>query len=219
MAANIDTSDTAVIGKSLPLIDAEDKVTGRLKYAADLPPMQRMHYAKALRSPYAHAMVTHIDTSAAEALPGVSAVLTHKDDITGKKKTCNSPWHDFSFNFRGPMISQEVCYVGDEVAVVSAVDEDTAKEALKLIEVEYEELPAIFDMEEAMKPGAPQVRNWGPNSLDPNVFEWGDLEKGFAEADYIIENRITMGNQQHAPLDRNACIAHWEGNSVQLWTS
>lgn len=219
MAANLDRSDTSVVGKSLPLIDAEEKVTGRLKYAADLPPLQRMHYVKALRSPYAHARVTHIDTSAAEALPGVSAVLTHKDDITGKKKTCNSPWHDFSFNFRGPMISQEVCYVGDEVAVVSAVDEDTAKEALKLIDVEYEELPAIFDLEESMKPDAPPVRHWGPNALDPNVFVWGDIEKGFEEADYIIENRITLGNQQHAPLDRNACIAHWEGDSVQVWTS
>ena len=107
------------------------------------------------------------------------------------------------------MISPEVCYVGDEVAVVSAVDEETAKEALKLIEVEYEELPAIFDMEEAMKEGAPPVRPWGPNSLPPSLFEWGNIEEGFEQADYIIENRITLGNQQHAPLDRNACIAHW----------
>jgi xanthine dehydrogenase molybdenum-binding subunit len=211
--------ETSVIGKSLPLIDGYDKVTGRLKYAGDQPPLQRLHHAKVLRSPYAHAMVTHIDTSAAEALPGVSAVITHKDEITGKKKTCNSPWHDFSFNFRGPMISQEVCYVGDEVAVVSAMDEDVAKEAIKLIEVEYEELPAIFDMEESIKPGAPLVHSWGPNALDPSVFEWGDIEEGFKEADIIIENRVTMGDQQHAPLDRNACTAHWEGDKVSLWTS
>jgi CO/xanthine dehydrogenase Mo-binding subunit len=211
--------ETSIIGKSLPLIDGYEKVTGRLKYAGDIPPLQRMHYAKVLRSPYAHAKVVHIDTSAAEALPGVSAVITHKDEITGKKKTCNSPWHDFSFNFRGPMISQEVCYVGDEVAVVSAIDEDVAKEAIKLIEVEYEELPAIFDMEESIKPGAPQVHPWGPNALDPSVFEWGDIEEGFKEADHIIENRITMGNQQHAPLDRNSCMAHWEGDKVSIWTS
>ncbi len=101
--------ETSIIGKSLPLIDAYDKVTGRIKFAGDVPPLQRMHHAKVLRSPYAHAKVVHIDTSAAEALAGVSAVITHKDEITGKKKTCNSPWHDFSFNFRGPMISQEVC--------------------------------------------------------------------------------------------------------------
>ncbi len=213
------TMETSVIGKSLPLLDAYEKVTGRLKFAGDMPPLQRMHHAKVLRSPYAHAKVAHIDTSAAEALSGVSAVITYKDDITGKKKTCNSPWQDFSFNFRGPMISQEVCYVGDEVAVVSAVDEDVAKEALQLIEVEYEELPAVFDMEESMKPDAPQVHPWGPNVLDPSVFEWGDIEQGFKEADYIIENRITLGNQQHAPLDRNACTAHWEGDRVSLWTS
>ena len=213
------TTETSVVGKSLPLLDAYEKVTGKLKYAGDLPPMHHMHHAKVLRSPYAHAKVAHIDTSAAESLPGVSAVITHKDDITGKQKTCGSPWHDFSFNFRGPMISEEVCYVGDEVAVVAAVDEETAKEAIRLIEVEYEELPAVFDMEEAMKEGTPQVHPWGPNSLPPSLFEWGDIGKGFEEADHIIENRITLGNQQHAPLDRNACIAHWEGDSVSLWTS
>ena len=200
-------AETTVVGKSLPLIDAREKVTGRLKYAGDLPPLHRMHYAKVLRSPYAHARIVNIDTSKAEALPGVSAVLTHKDDITGRKKTCNTPWVDPSFNFRGPMISQEVCYVGDEVAVVSAVDEDTAKQALRLIEVEYEELPAVFDLEQSMLAGAPKVRPWGPNALEPSLFRWGDVDAGFREADHIIENRITLGNQQHAPLDRNACFA------------
>lgn len=211
--------ETSIVGKSLPLIDAYEKVTGRLKFAADLPPLHRMHYAKVLRSPYAHARVVHIDISKAEALPGVSAIITHKDNIIGTKKSCNSPWHDFSFNFRGPMISQEVCYVGDEVAAVAAIDEDTAKEALKLIEVEYEELPAVFDLEKSMQKDAPQVHHWGPNALDPSLFVWGDVERGFAEADIIVENRATMGNQQHAPLDRNACIAHWEGDSVSVWTS
>ncbi len=212
-------AETTVIGKSLPLIDAREKVTGRLKYAGDLPPLHRMHHAKVLRSPYAHARVVNIDTSKAEALPGVSAVLTHEDDITGRKKTCNTPWVDPSFNFRGPMISQEVCYVGDEVAVVSAVDEDTAKQALRLIEVEYEELPAVFDLEQSMQSGAPQVHPWGPNALEPSLFQWGDIDAGFREADHIIENRITLGNQQHAPLDRNACIAEWNDDRVSIWTS
>jgi CO/xanthine dehydrogenase Mo-binding subunit len=210
---------TSVVGKSLPLIDAYEKVTGRLKYAGDLPALHRMHYVKVLRSPYAHARIVSIDVSRAEALPGVSAVITHKDDITGKRKTCGTPWVDPSFNFRGPMIAEEVCFVGDEVAAVSAIDEETAKQALQLIEVEYEELPAVFDLEEAMRPDAPQVRPWGPNCLNPSVFEWGDIEKGFADADHVIENRITMGNQQHAPLDRNACIANWEGDCLSIWTS
>ncbi len=178
-----------------------------------------MHHAKVLRSPFAHAKVVHIDTSAAEALPGVSAVITHLDNISGTRKTCGQVWHDQSFNFQGPIISPEVCYVGDEVAAVSAVDEETAKEALALIEVEYEELPAIFDLEESIKPDAPAVRHWGPNSLNPSLFTWGDVEQGFAESDLVIENRITLGNQQHAPLDRNACIASWDGDSVSLWTS
>ncbi|MFT5133280.1 MAG: CO/xanthine dehydrogenase Mo-binding subunit [Gammaproteobacteria bacterium] len=211
--------ETSIIGKSLPMIDGYEKVTGRLKYAGDLPPQQRMHYVKVLRSPYAHAKVTHIDVSKAEAMPGVSAVITHKDYIGGKAKTCGTPWVDPSFNFRGPMISEEVCFVGDEVAAVSAVDEETAKAALELIEVEYEELPAVFGLEEAMEPDAPQVRPWGPNRLDSSLFEWGDIEKGFSESDIIIENRISMGNQQHAPLDRNACTASWQGDSLSVWTS
>jgi len=211
--------ETSIVGKSLPLIDAYEKVTGRLKYAGDLPALHRMHHVKVLRSPYAHAKIVSIDVSKAEALAGVSAVITHKDDVTGKMKTCGTPWVDPSFNFRGPMIGEEVCFVGDEVAAVSAIDEETAKEALKLIEVEYAELPAVFDLEEAMRPDAPQVRPWGPNRLDSSVFEWGDIEKGFSEADFIIENRITMGNQQHSPLDRNACIASWEGDCLSVWTS
>jgi xanthine dehydrogenase molybdenum-binding subunit len=213
------SEETSVVGKSLPLIDAYEKVTGRIKYAGDLPPHHRMHYVKVLRSPYAHAKIVRIDVSKAEALPGVSAVITHKDEIAGNTNTCGTPWVDPSFNFRGPMIAEEVCFVGDEVAAVSAIDEDTAKEALELIEVEYEELPAVFDLEEAMRPDAPQVRPWGPNRLDSSLFEWGDIEKGFSESDFVIENRITMGNQQHAPLDRNACIASWDGDNLSLWTS
>ncbi|MCC7412040.1 MAG: xanthine dehydrogenase family protein molybdopterin-binding subunit [Gammaproteobacteria bacterium] len=213
--------DLRLIGRSLPLIDGYEKVTGKLKYAGDLPALQRMHHARILRSPYAHARVVHLDVSRAAALPGVSAIITSED---GNKATTGGPacgpiWNDPSFNFRGPIISNEVCFVGDEVAAVSAVDEDTAREALNLIAADYEELPAVFDMEEAMKPDAPPVRPWGPNSLPPTVFEWGNLEQGFAQADFVIENRTTMANQQHAPLDRNACIASWTGEAATIWTS
>jgi xanthine dehydrogenase molybdenum-binding subunit len=210
---------TSIVGQSLPLIDAVEKVTGQLKYAGDLPELRRMHHVKILRSPFAHAKIVGIDTSKAEALPGVSAVLTHKDVVSGTRRSCCEVWHDMSYNFRGPIMSEEVCYVGDEVAAVSAVDIETAKEALALIDVEYEELPAVFDLEESIAPDAPQVHPWGPNALDPSTFEWGDPEKGFEEADFIVENRMTLGNQQHAPLDRNACIAAWTGDSVELWTS
>lgn len=213
------SEQTSVVGKSVPLIDAVEKTTGRLKYAADLPPMHRTHFVKVLRSPYAHAKIVHIDVSKAEAMQGVSAVITHKDNITGPKSCCGVPWTDPSFNFRGPILSEEVCYVGDEVAAVSAVDEETAKAALDLIEVEYEELPAVFDLDEAIAPGTPQIRPWGPNRLDSSLFKWGDVEQGFSDSDYVVENRVTMGNQQHAPLDRNACTAHWEGDNLNIWTS
>lgn len=211
----------SVVGRSVPLIDAAEKTTGRLKYSADVRPPDRTHVAKVLRSPYAHARITHIDVSKAEALRGVSAVVTYKDNIMpGNPSTCcANPWKDLSFNFVGPILSQEVCYVGDDVAAVSAVDEETAKAALALIEVEYEELPAIFDLEESIAENAPQVRPWGPNQLEPSLYEWGDYAKGLEESDYVVENRVTMGNQQHAPLDRNSCTAMWEGDNLSIWTS
>ena len=130
------TEDLAVIGKSLPMIDAYEKVTGKLKYAGDLPNLQRMHHAKVLRSPYAHARITKLDTSVAEAMAGVSAVITYADGnkAIGGGPACGPIWTDPSFNFRGPILSNEPCFVGDEVAAVSAVDEETAKEALATIE-------------------------------------------------------------------------------------
>src|SRR3972149_1499132 len=146
----------AVLGKRLPKKDAKEKVCGRAKYTGDLV-FSNMLCGKILRSPYAHARILNIDTSKALKLKGVKAVVTGKDitDIPhGIVRVSNAPpWLRDKF----AIAKDKVRYMGDEVAAVAATDELIAEEALDLIKVEYEELPAVFDVFEAMKPGAPKI--------------------------------------------------------------
>lgn len=201
-----------VLGKPLPQIDSVEKVRGELQFIGDLPPLRRMLYAKVLRSPHPHARVAKIDTSRAEALPGVRAVITHLN-------TPAKEWREAGFNYKGRVIKEIARFVGDEVAAVAAVDRNTAEKALSLIEVEYDELPAVFDMEAAIRPDAPKILPGG-NVHEPVVmYKWGDLERGFQEADFLVELKGKSGNQQHAPLDRGGCIASWAGDNVTVWTT
>jgi CO/xanthine dehydrogenase Mo-binding subunit len=137
------SENLVVVGKSFPRKDALAKVTGGAQYTADIK-LPGMLYAKSLRSPYAHANILSIDTSKAEALPGVEAVITYEDVVPkiAFKGTSQSLY----------ILEDKVRYVGDEVAAVAAASEEIAEEAVHLIEVEYEVLPAVFDPEEALKP-------------------------------------------------------------------
>ncbi|MFC1846066.1 xanthine dehydrogenase family protein molybdopterin-binding subunit [Chloroflexota bacterium] len=200
----------SIIGKRLPLKDAREKVTGSLQYAVDLNVVNTLH-AKILRSPHAHANIVKIDTHKAESLPGVEAVITHKDVPTEE-------WREVGGNYRGRVLDKRVRFFGDEVAAVAARNKRIAEEALRLIQVEYKELPHVFDVEEAMKPDAPQVLEDG-NVRTPVVFNWGDVDKGFKESDLVVELKTTMGTQQHGLLGRNACIASWEGDQLTLVTA
>ena len=148
-----------VIGKDHPRVEAEDKVRGEYQYVGDMS-LPNMLHAKILRSPYAHALVKRINTEKAERLPGVKMVITCKDKdiadrlllrITGIHRTKKTRLQD------SHALEEEVRYVGDRVAAVAATSVEIAEEALGLIEVEYEELPAVLDPIEAMKPGAPLV--------------------------------------------------------------
>ena len=171
------TKELSVIGRRLPLKDAEDKVAGRVQYAVDFS-VARMLHAKVLRSPYPHARIVNIDTSIAEMLPGVEAIITHKD-------VPKEEWMDQGGSYKGRVLNEIVRFVGDEVAAVAAITKPIAEEALKLIKVEYEQLPHVFDVEEAMKPDSPQVIPDG-NVRRPTYFEWGDIEKGFEESDVVL---------------------------------
>ena len=199
-----------VVGKGVPVKDAASKVTGSLRYAVDMG-IYRMAHGKILRSPHPHARVVEIDTSKAEALPGVIAVLTHHD-------TPRNNWEACWFNYRGNVLDGIARFVGDEVAAVAAETEDVAEQALELIDVTWEILPHVFDMEEAAKPDAPQIREEG-NVRPPSPTQWGDIAQGKAEADFTIDCDITFPTQQYASLGRNAAIAEWEDDKVTLWTS
>ena len=200
----------SVVGKGVHVKDAREKVTGSLKYAVDLK-VQNMAYGKILRCPHPHAKIVSIDVSKAEALAGVYGVLTHLD-------TPGLDWEAAWFNYRGKVLDGVGRFIGDDLAAVAAKTEEIAEHALSLIEVEYEILPHVLDMEEARLPNAPQIRDEG-NERDPYIVEWGDVSEGEKQADFIVDCDIFYDSQQYAPLGRNAAIAEWMGDKVTLWTS
>ncbi len=210
--------DLAVVGHGVTRYDAPDKVTGRALYTADLK-LPGMVYGKILTSTVAHGRIKKLDVSKAKVLPGVLGVLTGAD-VTDTLYGVSPPRYDEHILSKGV-----VRYVGDEVAAVCAVDEETAEEALRLIEVEYEELPAVFDPEKAIEPGAPLVHPDDPrfkNNINTKV-EWrfGDIDQGFAEADHVREQRFVGNRTYQAPIEPHAALARWEhpGDRVTLWSS
>src|SRR3954469_7479285 len=183
-------------GRSVPLVDSRARVTGEIDYALNLE-LPGMLHARILRSPHPHARIVRVDTSRAERLPGVEAVLSRNDLLDGERF---SPYYGPVIRDQSPVALDKVRFVGDPVAAVAAVDEDTAAEALDLIEVEYEELPAVFDAEEALKPGAVLLHD-GPRRVLPgrpdvtarsqagtnivHLFKQrkGDIAQGFGRSD------------------------------------
>ncbi len=212
-----------VIGAPAPRIDGADKVTGRAQYTADVK-LPGTLWGKALRSPYPHAKIVHIDTTRAEAVPGVHAVVTGADIYPGARH--GRALMDI------PVLAQGVVrFVGEQVAAVAAVDEETAQRALELIEVEYEELPAVFDTDEAMEPGAPLLHpdmlsyKGYPKPLEApsnryTTFEWGkgDVEAGLAEADVIVENTFRVPRQHQGYFEPHTCLVHLDEQSrLHVW--
>jgi xanthine dehydrogenase molybdenum-binding subunit len=209
------------IGKATPRRDAVEIVTGEARFLNDIK-LSGMLYGKVLRSPHAHALIKKIDKSKAEKLPGVKAVLTWEDVPNWKGGTLRVT----------PVLGRKVRFVGDAVALVAATSEEIATEALDLINVEYEVLPAVFDMEEALKPGAPQLYEEypgnivtpgapyiGPKSLKEVVM--GDIKKGFEEADVITEGTFGYENIPNPiPPESPDVIALWEEpNTLTIWAS
>jgi len=213
------------IGQSAPRIESEEKVTGRLQYLEDLKLSGVLH-AKILRSPVAHARIRQIDVREAVKLPGVAAVLT-REDVVG------NPAYDAHY---GPVYKdqtivavEKVRYVGDPVAAVAATRVDIAEEALDLIEADYDELPAVFDAEEALAEGAPVLHDKvemrrdgfadvggirpvdGTNLCNQMHVSKGDVERGFRESDHIFENVFTSPSAQHSSLEPHTAIANFEG--------
>jgi len=209
-----------VVGSPLPKVDAYGKVTGRALYADDIL-LPRMACAKLLRSPHPHARILSIDIRKALALPGVLAVLTG-EDLPRKYGILPSSQDEYA------LAIDKVRYVGDPVAAVAALDPDTLEEALKLIEVEYEVLPALMSIDEAL--AHPEVKIHEETRVG-NIhkavsYEFGDMETGFAAADYIREDWFYYEGNTHAPIEEHACVAQWEpnpsdpvGGKLTLWSS
>jgi 4-hydroxybenzoyl-CoA reductase alpha subunit len=205
----------SVIGKRLPRLEGVEIVTGRAKYTDDIV-LPGTLAGKLLRSKYPHARILNIDISKAEKLFGVKGIITGK----------NAPMVQYGFaNFvrdEYPLAFDEVRYIGDEIAAVAAIDEDTAEEALDLIEVEYQELPSVFDPEEAMRPGAPQIHEYAKHNICGNhvTHVFGDVDKGFAESDYVREDRFVTQKVSHCFLETRNCLADFNSNGeLTFWAS
>ncbi|MCS7137865.1 MAG: xanthine dehydrogenase family protein molybdopterin-binding subunit [Candidatus Caldarchaeum sp.] len=216
-----------VVGRRINRRDAVEKVCGKALYANDIH-FPGTLYAKILRSPHPHARIKKVDTSRAESVPGVKAVISRNNF---------KDWYTYWYKIPQPGFPEIVLYVGHEVAAVAAETPEAANEAVGLIEVEYERLPAVFDVEEALSECSPvvsysdvvvpegpfyatdkpPVRNvWGGG---PAVLSRGDVEKGFEEADVVLERVYTTPFQHHGTLQTRTCVALWEGGRLTLYDS
>ncbi|HEY6201371.1 MAG TPA: molybdopterin cofactor-binding domain-containing protein, partial [Candidatus Binatia bacterium] len=191
----------SVVGRRVQRVEGYEKATGESRYIADIV-LPRMLYGKILRSPFAHARIRSIDTSKAEKLRGVRCVVTAEDTI-------KKPWGAF-FADQYPLSVGKVRYIGEEVAAVAAIDRDTAEEALDLIEIDWEELPGVFDAEAAMQPGAPLVHDEKERNIAMVIdVERGNVEKAFAESDVIVEDTFQSAPQWHCAIETIGSVADY----------
>lgn len=195
-------TDFSIVGKKTVPMDYYGKVTGRTMYATDIS-LPGMLYGKILRSSYPHAKIRKIDTSKAEEIPGVKAVITHKD----------TPGNLFGIGVQDWYIlaKDKVRFVGEEIAAVAAIDEETAERALEQIIVKYEELPAVFEPKEAMRPGAPVVFDGSSDNISAKVFvERGDVDQAFADADVIVERTFKTSRVHQGYLEPTAALVEYD---------
>jgi xanthine dehydrogenase YagR molybdenum-binding subunit len=204
--------ETKVLGKRQPRVDAYERVSGTATYTVDVS-FPDMLYAAVVRCPHAHARVKRVDTTRAEKMPGVYAVLT--DATPG----ADIPWYPDRKGPTSRLFDPHCRYAGEEVAAVAADTPYHAEEAARAITVEYEELPFVVDAEQALKPGAPRVQDSGNTTGPPSVMERGDIAKGFAEADVVLEETYRTSIEIHAPGESYGSVARWEGSRLTVWTS
>lgn len=218
-----------VIGKPVPRVDAVEKVTGTARYAADVN-LPGMLWGAFLHSPHPHARIRKIDTRKAAALPGVVAVITQESLGAGASLETEDSVHGMKVS-QNMFASDVVRYQGEKIAAVAALSHEIAREAAELIEVEYELLPAVDDVREAVKPGAPLVRPdaktvTGPdgtelrNIVAETHFEYGDVNAAFAEADHVFEDTYSIPRVHQTYIEPHACLAKVEPNGkITVWTS
>jgi putative selenate reductase molybdopterin-binding subunit len=208
---------TFVVGKPEVKVDAQKLVQGRPVFTDDLR-LEGMLYGALLTSPHAHARIKRIDASRAHSLPGVHAVLTH-EDLPRIKYASGGQSYPQPLPYDQVCLDNKVRHVGDRIAVVAAESLELAQEALKLIEVEYEVLPAVVNMEAAMQAGAPIIHDEpdteGIHDAERNIVyhieaQVGEVETAFARAEHVIEGTYRTPQQQHVHLEPHVCITYWD---------
>ncbi|MBM2802314.1 MAG: Xanthine dehydrogenase family protein [Deltaproteobacteria bacterium] len=218
------------VGQAISMVDSRLRVTGSIDYTLNFE-LPRMLHGAMLRSPHAHARIVKVDASRAARYPGVAAVLT-RDDLIGDHI---DPYFGLILQDQTPVALDRVRYVGEPVAAVAALDNDTAAEALELIDVEYEELPAVFDAEEALKPDAPLLYP-GPRRVifgradvtarslaGTNIVHLfkqrkGDLAQGFRQSEQIFENTFVSPAVNHLALEPHVTVAQVADGRITVWT-
>ena len=230
--AKTETNGLSIVGTTPVRLDGVEKVRGLSPYSINTK-VQGMLHAKVLRSRLPHAKLLRVDASRAEKLPGVAAVVT-RDDVIGRKDL--DPYYGVALLDQSIVAIDKVRFVGDIVAGVAAADAEIAEEALDLIDVEYEALPAVMDAREAAAPDAPLIheafrmpkRSYGdlaamnsiPDSNVPYHFKLrrGDVDQGFQESDEIFEDDYFCPTTQHMAMEPHVCIAQWDHNGkLTLW--
>ncbi len=235
-------SEYSIVGKGVPRVDGPPKATGKAKFTVDVQ-LAGMLHGKILRSPYPHARILSIDTSEAEKLPGVRGVITGEDLKDVRYAFVDTPRYPAD---EQPLAVDKVRYIGDEVAAVAADSEAAAEEALSLIKVEYEILPAVFTVEESMKDDAPIIHDedlegttaweeWGvaqkkkspaeksiQSNISGNTFvNYGDIQEGFAAADYVREDTFDLKATAHCQMEPHAAVASFDEvhDKLHVWIS
>ncbi len=235
-------SEYNVVGKGLPRVDGPAKATGKARFTVDVN-LSGMLYGKILRSPYPHARILNVDTSEAEKLPGVRGVITGEDLKDVRYAFVDTPRYPAD---EQPLAVDKVRYIGDEVAAVAADSESIAEEALSLIKVEYQVLPPVFTAEEAMQDDAPLIHDeelegtsaweeWGVaqkkrstekqselSNISGNTFiNYGDVQEGFAAADYIREDTFELKATAHCQMEPHAAVASFDeiNEKLHVWIS
>jgi xanthine dehydrogenase YagR molybdenum-binding subunit len=203
--------ETRVVGTRRPKVDAYERVSGTAKYPSDIT-MPGMLYGAILRSPHPNARVVSVDTSAAEAMDGVRAAISAFTPLSRALR----PHRDL---ITDTLFMEHCRYEGETVAAVAADTPYQARDALRAIVVEYEELPFVSDERDALLPDAPPVQEGGNRVTDPGVYNRGDLDAGFAEADVVLEENYRTEAELHTALEPHGCVANWDGDSLTLWES
>ncbi len=222
-----DNSENKWIGKRTPRPDGADKVTGRAAYAADAT-MPGMIWGKVLRSPHPHAKIRGIDTSKAEKLPGVKAIVTSKDivDFPIEKGAVMLGIQDMRWMCRNVMARERALFHGHPVAAVAADTQAIAAEACKLIKVDYEVLPFVIDVDDARKDGAPTLFDFHikfdgkPSNIAGTLeHKLGDVEAGFREAEVIVERSFKTEAVHQGYIEPHACLVSYADGKATIWSS